>query len=123
MGVLLSVVFLGCATTQVQPISLLSAETDAKAFDGTPEKPRNERDVSVDALTKIMARATWTNRSLISKGGFWLRYRNGRQFFFAIGFDFFRETGVPGVFLIRPEDKASFNQVIAEIRDDRGVAR
>jgi hypothetical protein len=77
---------------------------------------REVGEVSVVALTPILARATWCDDWAISKGGFWLEYPNGSRIFLAIGLDFFRIDGVPGHFEIRAEDVPTYRKVIDEVK-------
>lgn len=113
---LVSLALSGCSTTRVKPISLLSEYSKATFYQDVPSPPRETREVAVDQLTPILARATWTNKTYIHKGGFWLRFPNGRELFVPIAFEFFRERDVPGTFLIRPEDFAVYRRAVEQVR-------
>lgn len=113
---LLVLVLAGCSATTIQPVGLLNGAPKATLYYGSPDQPRTPHEVSIEPLTAVMSRASWTSTSYISKGGFWLRYPGGREFFFAVGFDFFRERGVPGSFMIRAEDREAYAAILAAVR-------
>lgn len=100
---------------RVAPISLLEIYPTASLYYGDPDQPRDQREVPVAELTAILARATWQSRTTPNKGGFWLQYPDGRDLFVAIGFDLFKERGVDGQFMIRPEDRSSYREALAEL--------
>jgi hypothetical protein len=106
----------GCSTVRVRPISLLSDYRTAELRQDRAAPDQAGRNVDVSALTPILARATWTNDSFFSKGGHWLRYPDGRELFMPSGFEFFRERGVPGSFLIQKEDVAGYQKAMEAIR-------
>lgn len=115
--VLLMVVLSGCSSIRVQPIGLLTDYRTAIFYSVSRETPPPDApQVSVEKLMPILARATWTNKRPLGKGGFWLRFPNGRELCVEIGFEFFTERGVHGAFLIRSEDVAEFRRAVDEIR-------
>lgn len=82
------------------------------------ERGQSEREVAVAGLPEMLARATWVDRHVYSKGGLWLRFPDGREVFLPFGFDFFRVAGVRGHFIVRPDDVARFRTLTRRIAEE-----
>ncbi|PTX90784.1 hypothetical protein [Opitutus sp. ER46] len=102
----------GCATTRLESLALLQGQTEARMFDGREDRGGTAgKAVSIVGLPEIMTRATWDSRRFIHKGGHWLRFANGTEVFIPLGFEFFQVKGVPGSYVVRPEDVPAYNAV------------
>jgi hypothetical protein len=114
---LLLVALCGCSSIRVQPIGLLSEYSTATVYPSwVAAPPADAREVSVERLLPLLANATWTSKRHIGKGGYRLRFPNGRELRLEIGFEFFTERGVPGTFLIRSQDVPEFRRAVEEIQ-------
>lgn len=112
---LMGILFLSaCATVRVPSlVTVLVEPTAEKGFiDRRDRSFTRQKTVSMEVLNPILQRAEWTDRSVIHKGVFGLRYPNGTMVKIATGFHFFYVEGVPGHFEIRAEDVPLFRNVI-----------
>lgn len=115
-GLLLTLLLSSCAATRIESLVGLQAFAQAHYHDGWRDQAQVAREVDVRALTPWLARATWVDQRVITKGGFSLAFPDGRRLRVAVGFELFMVDGVPGHFEIRPEDRAAYRAAVDAVR-------